>query len=102
MGSLTTELRSCNDYDVRSEVSIPLGYDCYDDTHSNDLEVSSDPLSSFVHASPLETSTSLDTSEDASIIPNPSHPLAPLGELNEGDSFETDASFDDQYMWHIS
>ena len=42
---LKTDLRSCDDFDVRSEASIPLGDDFYDDTHSDDLEVSSDPLS---------------------------------------------------------
>ena len=54
--------------------SIPLGHD--DDIYLDDLEVSSDPSSSF--ASPLETSTPLDASEDVTIIPNPSLPLAPF------------------------
>lgn len=37
---LKTDLRSYDDFDVRSEASIPLGHD--DDTHSDDLEVSSE------------------------------------------------------------
>jgi len=89
---LMINLRSCDDLYVRSEASIPLGHDCYDDTHSDDLEVSSNPSSPF--ASPLETSTPLDTSEDVSVIPDPSLPLAPLRGFEEGDDFEIDASLD--------
>lgn len=51
----------------------------------------------FAHASPLDISTSLDTSEDILIITEPSRPLAPLGELEEKDGFKIDASFDDQF-----
>jgi len=81
---------------VSHEAAIPSGHDCYDDTHSNDLEVSSDPSSPFAYASPLETSTSLGTSKDFPIIHNSSLRLALSGELEEGDGFETDGSIDNQ------
>jgi len=87
-------LRPCDDFDVRSEASITLEHDCYDDTHYDDLDILSDPSSPF--ASLLETSTPLDTSEDVPIVPDPSFPLAPLGEREEGDGFETNASLDDK------
>jgi len=96
LGSPALEARSCDDFDVRSEASIHLGHDFYDDTHSDDLEVSSDPSSPFAYTSPLETNTPLDTSEDVPIIPDLSLLLAPLGEFGGGDGFETDASFNDQ------
>ena len=91
---LKTDGRSCEDFDIRSETPIPLARDCYDDTPSKDLGVSSDPLLPF--ASPLQTSTPLDTFEDVSVIPDRSFPLAPVGEFEDGDEFETDASFVDQ------
>ena len=75
---------------------ISLKDDFYDDTRSDDLEVSNDCSTPFADTSPLGTSTYLDTSEDVSIIPEPSLPLASLGELEEGDRFDVDASFDDQ------
>ena len=62
--------RSYDDFDVRNEPSIPLGNDCYDDKHSDDLQISSDPSSPF--ASSLETSTSLDTSKDCLLYTSPS------------------------------
>jgi len=67
LGSPIPKVRSFDDSDVRSEASIPLEHDCYDDTHSNDLEVLSNPSSPF--ASSLETTTPLDTSKDVPIIP---------------------------------
>jgi len=78
------EARSGEDFDVRSKASIHLGHDCYDDTYFDGLEVLSDPSSPFTPL--LETSTSLDTSL----------PLAPLGELEDRDEFETDAYLNDQ------
>ena len=75
LGSLAPEVRSFDDSDVRSKASIPLRHDCYDDTHFDDLEVSSDPSLRF--ESPLKTSTPLDTSEDVPIIPDPSLPWLP-------------------------
>jgi len=74
------------------QISILLAHDFYHDTHSDDLEVSSDPSSPFAYASPLETSTSLDTSEDVPIISDPSIALASLAEIEEGDGCETNAS----------
>ena len=63
------------------------------DTPLCDFEVMNDISSpSFAYASPLETSTSLDTFDDVLIIPNPSLTFASLGEIEEGDGFETDAS----------
>lgn len=84
------EVRSFDDYDVRNEA---LGHDYYN-THFDDLEVSSDRSSPFT--SPLKPSTSLDTFEDVLIIPDPSLPLALLGEIEEEYGFEIDASFVDQ------
>jgi len=80
------------------ESSYPLSSKSGVDTPLCDFEVKNDMFSpSFAYASPLETSTSLDTPEDVPIIPNPSFHLALLGELEEGDGFESDASSDDQY-----
>jgi len=96
LGSPTPEVGPCDDFDVRHEVSIPLRHDYYDDTYCNGLKVSSDPLPHLVVASSQEFSTVTDTLEDSLTIDGSSHPFAPLGELEEEDEFEIDASSDSQ------
>jgi len=96
LGSSTSEARFYDDFDVRSEASIPLRYGFNDDTHCDDLKKASDPSSPLAVAPALEFSTCSDHSEGSLIIHDSSLPLAPLRELNKGEEFETDASSDDQ------
>ena len=86
-GCLSSDFKSSHPLSSKSRVDTPL---C-------DFEVKNDMCSpSFAYTFALETSTSLDTSKDVLIIRNPSLPLAPLGEFEERDEFETDASSDNQ------
>ena len=95
LGSSTLEVRFCDDLDVRSQAPIPLGHDFHDGAHCDDREEVSDPLSPLAVASSLEFSTVSDTQEGSLTVHDSSLPLAPLGELEEGDGFETNASSDD-------
>ena len=55
-----------------------------------------DPLSPLAVSPSLEFGTVSDRLEGCLTIHDSSFPLAPLGELKEGDGFETDASLDAQ------
>jgi len=48
VGSSIAEVRTCEDFDVRSKESIPLGHDFHDDKHFNDREEASDLSSALV------------------------------------------------------
>jgi len=72
-----------------------LGHDYHDDTHCDDPEEVSDPSSPLAVASSLEFCIISDHLEDSLTIHDSSLPLTPLGELEEGDELETDASSDD-------
>jgi len=43
LGSYTLDARSCDDFNVRSEAPIPLGYRFYDDKPYDDLKEVSHP-----------------------------------------------------------
>ena len=89
-----TTLEECLLGDFESSYSLSSNFEI--STALCDFEDKNDMLSpSFTYASPHETSTSLSTFEDVLIIPNPFLPLAPLGELEEENGFETSASSDD-------
>ena len=45
LGSPTPKVCSCEDFDVRSGASIPIGHDFHDDTHCYNLEEASGPSS---------------------------------------------------------
>lgn len=95
LGSSTPKASSCDDFDVRSETPIPLGHDFHDDTYCDDLEGAGDLSSPLVVAPSLEFRTVSDHPEGSLIVHNSPFPLAPLGELQEGDGFESDASSND-------
>jgi len=57
LGPPTPEARSCDEFDIRSEVFIPLGHDFYDDTPCDDLGEAGDPSSPLVVAFSLDFST---------------------------------------------
>ena len=78
------------------ESSYPVRSKSQVDSLLCDFEVKNTiSLPSLAYACPLETSTSVDTSDDIPITPDLSLLLAPLGELKGGDRFEIDASSDD-------
>ena len=68
----------------------------YCDTPCDDLEELSGHSFPLAVAPSLGFSTVSDHPEGSLIVHDSSLPLAPLGELKEGDDFETDASLDDQ------
>ena len=68
LGFSTPEAMACDGFDVRSETPIPLGHDYYNDTRSDDLKVSNDPLSPLAIASSLEFSMINDHSEGSMIV----------------------------------
>ena len=96
LGSSTHEARSCDEFDVRSETLILLGYNIHDDAHFDDLEEVSDLSSSLAVAPSLGFSTVGDQPEGSLIVHALSLCLAPLGELKEGDGFGIDAGYDDK------
>jgi len=72
---------------------IHLGHDYYDDTPPDDLEVSSEPSSPIIVAPSLDFSIVRHHFERGLTIHDPFLSLAPLGELDKKDGFETNASF---------
>ena len=96
LGSFTAKIRSYEDFDVRSETSIPFGHNIHDDTHYDALKEASDPSSSLAVAPSLDFRIVSDNPNGSMIIPNSSLPLFSLGELKEGDILETDVSSNDR------
>ena len=96
LGFTILEARSCDDFDAGSDAPILLGHDFHDDTHYDDLEKLCGLSSPLAIAPSLEFCTISDHTKGSLIVHYSSFPFAPLGELKEGDGFETDASSDDQ------
>ena len=72
-------------------------HDFHDDTYYDGLKEASDLSSPLVVAPSPEFSTISDHPHSSLIVGDSSLHLAPLGELEEGDGFETDANSNDQY-----
>ena len=96
LGSSTHEASSYDDFDIRSETLILLGYDFHDDAHCDDLEEASDLSFSLAVTPSLSFGTVGNYPKGSLIVHDSSLPLAPLEELQEGDGFEIDDSCDDQ------
>jgi len=96
LGSPTPEIRSCEDFDVRSEAPIPLGHYFHNDTHCDDLEQENDPSPRLAVAPFLDFSTVSGTHKGSLIVHDSPLPLAPLVKPKEGLKLEIDASFSDQ------
>jgi len=60
LASPTPEAISCDDFDVRSKASIPLGYDFRDDAHGDQLEKANDSSSPLAVAPFLKLSIVID------------------------------------------
>jgi len=95
LSSHTSEVRSCEDFDVRSEAPIPLRYDFHDDTYCDDLEEVSDPSSPIAVVPSLEFGPVCNNPEGSRTIHDSSLSLDPFREPKEGDRFEIDARSDD-------
>ena len=74
---LKTYLRSCENFDGRSEAWITFGHDYYDNTPSDGLEALNDPLYPLVVKSSIDFSTVSNHPEGSLTIHDSSFPLAP-------------------------
>jgi len=94
LGPFKFKVMPYEDIDAWGETPIPLGHDFHVNANFVDLEEASDPSSPLAVAPSLDLSIVSDSLEVSLIINNPPLPLVPLGEPEEGERLEPDATFD--------